>query len=151
MASLRSQFIETIIRWMGRRPSIYSYSGGNFLKNIGSHWGKVLVWISYAPKAAIHENAGMDEEQTQVAVNFVEELLDLGAVRTPTEGRAILTTAPLFVVPKEGQEGEWRVIADMLRGGQNECIAGDPVFLPRISHILDQMYTGGYSAVVDAS
>jgi hypothetical protein len=25
------------------------------------------------------------------------------------------------------------------------------VFLPRISHILDQMYRGGYSAVVDAS
>jgi hypothetical protein len=39
----------------------------------------------------------------------------------------------------------------MLRGGQNECIAGDPVFLPRISHILDQMYSGGHSAVVDAS
>jgi hypothetical protein len=103
------------------------------------------------PRAVIHENAGMDEEQTQVATNFVEELLDLGAVQTPTEGRTILTTAPLFVVPKEGQEGEWRVIADMLRGGQNECIGGDPVFLPRISHILDQMYTGGYSAVVDAS
>jgi hypothetical protein len=42
------------------------------------------------------------------------------------------------------------VIADMLRGGQNECIAGDPVFLTRISHILDQMHAGGYSAVVDA-
>jgi hypothetical protein len=103
------------------------------------------------PKAVIHDNAAMDEEQTLVAANFVEELLDLEAVRTPSEGREILTTAPLFVVPKEGQEGEWRVIADMLRGGQNECIAGDPVFLPRISHILDQMYTGGYSAVVDAS
>ena len=43
------------------------------------------------------------------------------------------------------------VIADMLRGDQNECIAGDPVFLPRISHILDQLYSKGYSAVVDAS
>jgi hypothetical protein len=27
----------------------------------------------------------------------------------------------------------------------------DPVILPRISHILDQMYAGGFSAVVDAS
>jgi hypothetical protein len=104
-----------------------------------------------APKAAIHDNANMDEEQTLVAANFVEELMDLGAVGTSGEGREIVTTAPLFVVPKEGQEGEWRVIADMLRGGQNECIAGDPVFLPQISHILDQIYTGGYSAVVDAS
>ena len=103
------------------------------------------------PEPMIHDNAVMDEEQTQVAANFVDELLDLEAVRTPAEGRAILTTAPLFVVPKEGQEGEWRVIADMLRGGQNECIAGDPVFLPRISHILDQMYSQGHSAVVDAS
>jgi hypothetical protein len=55
------------------------------------------------------------------------------------------------VVPKEGQPGEWRVIADMLRGGQNECMGNDPVFLPRTAHILDQMYTGGYSAMVDAS
>jgi hypothetical protein len=67
-----------------------------------------------APKAAIHENAKMDQEQTQVAANFVEELLALEAVRTPTKGREIFTTAPLFVVPKEGQESEWRVIADML-------------------------------------
>jgi hypothetical protein len=43
------------------------------------------------------------------------------------------------------------VIADMLRGGQNECIAGDPVILPRITHILDQMFSRGYSVVVDAS
>jgi hypothetical protein len=60
-----------------------------------------------APKAAVHENAAMDGEQTQVAANFVEELLDLSAMQTPAEGREILTTAPLFVVPKEGQEGEW--------------------------------------------
>jgi hypothetical protein len=59
--------------------------------------------------------------------------------------------APLFVVPKEGQEGEWRVIANMLRGGQNECIAGNPVYLPRISHALDQIHSGGYSAAVDRS
>jgi hypothetical protein len=30
-------------------------------------------------------------------------------------GRPVLLNAPLFVVPKEGQPGEWRVIADMLR------------------------------------
>ena len=115
------------------------------------------------PKAVIHDNAVMDEEQTQVVASFVEEPKDLAAVQTPLEGREILTTAPLFVGHKEGgqedewraiadMEGEWRVIADMLRGGQDECTAGDPVFLPRISHILDQrMYTGGYSGVVDAS
>jgi hypothetical protein len=30
-----------------------------------------------APKAVIHDNAVMDEEQTLIAANFVEELLDL--------------------------------------------------------------------------
>jgi hypothetical protein len=103
------------------------------------------------PKAFIHDNANMDEEQARVAGGFADELFDLGVLKTPTEGWPILTTAPLFVVPKGGQEGQWRVIADMLQGGQNECIAGDLVFLPRVSHILDQMYWGGYSAVVDAS
>jgi hypothetical protein len=61
----------------------------------------------------------------------------------------VFTTAPLRGA-KEGQEGQWRVISDMLRG-ENQCIAGDPVLPPRISHILDQMYSNGYSAVVDAS
>jgi hypothetical protein len=84
-------------------------------------------------------------------VGFVEELLDLGVIQTSLEGHHILTFAPLFVVPKEGQDGECRVIVDMLQGGQNECIAGDPAKLPRISHILDQMYANGSSAVVDAS
>jgi hypothetical protein len=63
----------------------------------------------------------------------------------------ILLNTPLFVVPKEGQPGKWRVIADMLRGGQNMCKGNDPTVLPWISHILDLMYEGGYSAVVDAS
>jgi hypothetical protein len=39
----------------------------------------------------------------------------------------------------------------MLRSGQNSCIGPDPCLLPRQSHILDQMYEGGYLAVVDAS
>jgi hypothetical protein len=65
-----------------------------------------------APKSMIHDKAVMDKEQTQVAANFVDELLDLGAVQTPAEGRIICTTAPLFVVPKEGQEGKWWVIVD---------------------------------------
>lgn len=69
---------------------------------------------------------------------------------TPLEGHEILTNAPLFVVPKEGQDGEWRVIMDMLQGGQNECITGAPVVLPQISHILAQMYANAYRAVVDA-
>jgi hypothetical protein len=56
-----------------------------------------------APAPMIHDNAEMDKEQTQVAAKCVHELLDLGAVQTPAEGRIICTTAPLFVVPRKGK------------------------------------------------
>ena len=81
----------------------------------------------------------------------MDELEELGVLLEEDDKIKILLNAPLFCVPKEGQPGEWRVIADMLRGGQNECSAHDPVYLPRTTHILSQMYSGGYSAVVDAS
>ena len=103
------------------------------------------------PVPRLNPNAHMDSEQLVVAAGFVDELLELSILLAFAEGKEFLMNAPLFVVPKEGQEGEWRVIADMLRGGQNSCMGSDPVFLPRSSHILDQMYQGGYSAVVDAS
>ncbi|CAJ1931340.1 unnamed protein product, partial [Cylindrotheca closterium] len=93
----------------------------------------------------------MDEEMLEAAVQFVDELVELGVLRSIDEGLTVLTNAPLFVVGKDGQPGQWRVIADMLRGGQNDCVGQDPVFMPRIAHIVDQMYTEGYSAVVDLS
>jgi hypothetical protein len=103
------------------------------------------------PVPRLNPNAHMDSEQLVIAAGFVDELLELSILLSFAEWKAFLTNAPLFVVPKEGQGGEWRVIADMLHGGQNSCVGSDPVFLPRTSHILDQMYQGGYSAVVDAS
>lgn len=103
------------------------------------------------PPAQIHPNSPMDEEQTTIAAEFVDELLELGALGIPPDDRPVLTNAPLFCVPKPGQPGQWRVIANMLDGGQNSYIANDPVYLNRTGHILDQMYTGGYTAVVDAS
>jgi hypothetical protein len=119
------------------------------------HWEDLRVGARQnflqTPRHHIQPNAPMDPGMTEAAAAFVDELLSLGVVRDIEQGRTILSNAPLFVVPKEGQEGEWRVIADMLRGGQNECAGQDPVFMPRISHILDQMYTNGYSAVVDLS
>jgi hypothetical protein len=103
------------------------------------------------PPPGIQDNSPMTPEQCRVAGEFVDELKELGVLRPPEEGEVVLSSAPLFCVPKEGQPGEWRVIADMLRGGQNDCIGSDPVFLPRVTHILDSLYEGGYSAVVDAS
>ena len=103
------------------------------------------------PPQKLHPNADMDDDQRDVAVEFVEELMELGVLCTLPAGEEVLTTAPLFCVPKEGQPGEWRVIADMLRGGQNSCIGSDPVVLPRVTHVMDSLYTGGWSAVIDAS
>ena len=39
----------------------------------------------------------------------------------------------------------------MKTGGQNDCIGADPCFLPRTGHILEELYAGGFSAVVDLS
>ena len=128
-----------------------------------------LLWWEYAPEhwedlrlgfrqhflseppSVITPNADMDIEGLEAARIFVDELVNLGVLRDPEEGFDILANAPLFVLPKEGQPGEWRVLADMLRGGQNAHIGADPCFLPRVSHILEEMYSEGYSAVVDMS
>jgi hypothetical protein len=96
------------------------------------------------PQAGLEPNTPMDDDQRVVAGSLVYELLDLRITGLAPEGRPMLLNAPLFVIAKEGQPGEWGVISDMLRGGKNACIGNDPVFLPRTAHILDQMYTGGY-------
>lgn len=102
------------------------------------------------PDSVIHENSPLAADQLQVAVDFVEELVQLGTL-VPAAPGEVLATAPLFCIPKEGQPGQWRVIADMLRGGQNSAIGNDPVYLPRLLHILGDLYERGWSAVVDAS
>mmetsp|Transcript_8375 Transcript_8375/g.12906 ORF Transcript_8375/g.12906 Transcript_8375/m.12906 type:complete len:82 (-) Transcript_8375:1166-1411(-) len=81
----------------------------------------------------------MTESMKAAAAVFVDELVELGVTDEINEGLNVLCNTPLFVVPKPGQEGQWRVIGDALRGGQNACVGQDPVFLPRIAHILDWM------------
>ena len=103
------------------------------------------------PAHRLEPNGEMDEDQRRVAIEFVDELVNLGVVSPPPPGRPILATTPLFVLPKEGQPGQWRVIANMKVGGQNAGAIGGPVYLNRPRHILHQMYKGGWSAVVDAS
>ena len=103
------------------------------------------------PPTTLTPNSDMSEAGLVAAGAFVDELLSLGAIRSTEDGMKMLANAPLFVVEKPGQPGQWRVIADMKEGGQNDCIGSDPVFLPRANHILEEMYTGGYSAVVDMS
>ena len=71
----------------------------------------------------------------EVVREFVDELISLGILQRASR-EEVVTTTPLFVVPKPGQEGQWRVIADMLRGGQNAASANNPVFLNRPLYIL---------------
>ena len=100
------------------------------------------------PNQVIQPDANMSDEEVQVAGAFVDELIDLHVVNTPEVVWHVLTNTPLFVVPKEGQPGEWGVIDDMLHGIQNAHIGSDPVYLPRISHILNELYGVGYSSVI---
>lgn len=117
------------------------------------HWqelrhGSPMNFLSPPPEK-IHDNADMTEEGLEAAIEFTEELISLGVLRPGND--LVKTTAPLFVVDKPGQAGQYRVIADMLRGGQNGHIGADPTVLPRVTHIADQLYRGGYSSVIDAS
>lgn len=136
----------------GARPNWLKILWWEFPKE---HWddlrnGSSMNFLE-EPDHCIHENGEMDDDQRQVASEFVDELINLGVLRRPPPGVKIKTTTPLFVLPKPGQPGQWRVIANMKEGGQNEKAANDPVYLNRPVHILDQMYTGGWTSIVDAS
>ena len=103
------------------------------------------------PVSCIHPNSAMTPDQAKVGGAFLDELYALGIAAEQPADDPVLTTAPLFCVPKPHQVDEWRVIANMKEGGQNKCVGTDPVYLNRPTHILEQMYAGGWTAVVDAS
>jgi hypothetical protein len=103
------------------------------------------------PIKGITQNAPMTEEQADIAAEFIDELWSLGVFELIPEGQEMQANAPLFTVPKPGQPGQWRVIADMKNGGQNDHILKDPVHLPRAEGILERLYMGGWSAIVDAN
>ena len=103
------------------------------------------------PTGEIVENAPMTEEQVKLATTFIDELWEIGVFELIPDDCEMEANCPLFAVPKPGQPGQWRIIADMKSGGQNEHIGKDPVHLPRAKGILERLYTGGWSAVVDAS
>jgi hypothetical protein len=102
------------------------------------------------PVSGVVLNSAMTDEQCGTAIEFVEELCQLGVLQE-AEPDEVLTNCPLFILPKAGQPGEWRVLADMKKGGQNKAVGRDLVFLNRPSMVLPQLYSGGWSAVGDAS
>jgi hypothetical protein len=119
------------------------------------HWEALRVGSSMnflqPPVEGLWLNSKMDEEQKDVAAEFVDELVELGVLEESTINKEVKSICPLFCVEKAGQPGQWRCIADMKAGRQNEAIGADPTVFPKSTTVLQQMYTGGFSAVVDAS
>ena len=119
------------------------------------HWEDLRVGGSMnflkEPRLGITPNSPLTGEQQEIAGEFADELITLGVVDEAPADDPVLATCPLFVVPKPGQPGQWRVIADCKKGGQNEAIGQGPVYLPQAHILLHQMYSGGWTAVVDAS
>ena len=101
------------------------------------------------PGEELVPNPPLTDEQVKVVGEFVDELESLGIVREAD--KPLRRVCPIFVVPKPGQPGQWRCIADMKAGGQNPCCSLDPIYLPSSKDILPQLYTGGWTSVADAS
>jgi hypothetical protein len=92
----------------------------------------------------------MDKDQIVIAEAFLDELVSLGTL-IPVGPGEMIANGPLFCLPKPGQLGQWHILSNMKRGGQNAVIGPDLTVFPKSAHILDQMYTNGWSAVIDAS
>jgi hypothetical protein len=102
------------------------------------------------PRHKLTPNSDMEEEQIVIAEEFRDELVALGIlVEVPPGG--IVAIGPLFCLPKPGQAGQWRILLDTRRGGQNEAIGANPTVFPKLGVILEQLYSGGWQAMVDAS
>jgi hypothetical protein len=102
------------------------------------------------PEGELQLNSKMDEAERIVAGKFVDELKSLG-ILAKAEG-PLKANCALFCVEKgPKQPDEKRCIADMKKGGQNDCIGKDPTFLVRSEDILPHLYPGGWTAIADAS
>jgi hypothetical protein len=99
------------------------------------------------PIPLIQPNSAMTDKQLHFSEDFIMELVSLG-VLLGVESDYLKTNAPTFCLPKPGQ---WRALADMKKGCQNEAMGANPTVFPKTSHILDQLYRGGYTVVIDAS
>jgi hypothetical protein len=103
------------------------------------------------PTDGIVTKAPLTEEQVEITAEFIDELQAIGVFEPIPDGVEMQANCPLFAVAKPGQPGQWRIIADMKNEGQNAHIGKDPVHLPRAKGILEKLYNGGWTAIVNAS
>ena len=120
------------------------------------HWDSLRLGTSMnflrSPKPGFIPNQEMDAIQLGLAVDFVEDLIRLGVVKRASDhGIVVLNNFPLFLVPKLGQPGQYRCIADGKRGGQNDCCVPDPCIMTSPDHIIPSLYRNGWSVVLDMS
>mmetsp|Transcript_15716 Transcript_15716/g.22422 ORF Transcript_15716/g.22422 Transcript_15716/m.22422 type:complete len:338 (+) Transcript_15716:3717-4730(+) len=101
------------------------------------------------PPSSIKPNAPMNESEKATAIKFVDELCALGVLEPEPYPGFVRNTCPLFLVPRPGQPGQYRCIADMKKGGQNACNGADPVQMTSPGDILPRLYQGGFSATLD--
>jgi hypothetical protein len=102
------------------------------------HWEELRLGASMnflaTPAARKEPNSPFTIEQLSTTEGFVDELIALRVLDAVPEGTSLLSTCPLFLVPKPGQPVQWRCIADMKKGGQNAVCTSDPVYLPPLIH-----------------
>jgi hypothetical protein len=78
-------------------------------------------------------------------------LLSLGVLALVPHGVLLVNVCPLFLVAKPGQPYQWRCIAYMTKGHQNQACTASPVHMTCPEDILLWMYPGVFSPVIDAS
>jgi hypothetical protein len=103
------------------------------------------------PAPVLEGNGKMTESQLTIAVAFVTELISIGDLALVPHGVLLMNVCPLFLVAKPGQPCQWRCIAYMKKGHQNQSCAADLVHTTCPEDILPRMYPGDFSSIIDAS
>ena len=104
-----------------------------------------------APTPRKVPNQDLKGPALKAAIQFVDELISLKVLCLPPPSAKIFNYFPLFLVPKPGQPGQFRTIADGKSGGQNEVCVADPCLMTNPDYILSYLYTNGFSATLDLS
>ena len=101
------------------------------------------------PLPGLVANAPMNPDELATAIKFVDELISLGVLEEEPYPGNVVNNCSLFLVPKPGQPGQYRCIADMKKGGQNQMVGADPVQMTVPGDILPRLYPNGFSATLD--